>query len=119
MADPKQLRFLWWVGGIVLALLLLVVHPWLLGVPGRIAELRFKHAVREGMSRAEVAALAKSTRGDCCFLAPQIEPNTGPMEIDYTEWWTSCVRGGTTYLLDFDQHDRFRSWHAQPWKLGC
>jgi hypothetical protein len=70
----------WWIIGILTLVLLLVgFHPYIIGLPGRINEVQFQHALHTGMSRKEAIQLARSLGGsNFAFgsdLAPRWEGN--------------------------------------------
>lgn len=117
-----------WVVGIGAGLLiLLMIHPLLLGLPGRIGEFRFERGLHEGMSRGDVAALAHSTGGQSGSgewlwgesNGAREEIDSGALPIMYADLETICVGSGNLYLLHFDRADRLSSWRAEYWSQGC
>jgi hypothetical protein len=119
----------WWIMGILILLLLLVVfHPYAIGLPGRINETRFQHALHTGMSRKEAIQLAQSLKATNIAggsdLAPHWADNLssgspGKIDLLFTDYGTICIVGGRWYTLFFGADWKLRSWRVQPWGNAC
>jgi hypothetical protein len=110
LASTNRRRFVWWVVGTSIALVLITSHQWIFGLPGRIGEFQFERSLRNGMSRNEVAALIRSTGGDGWI---------GSGGVRYIDQSTLCVSTGREYLLNYDQNGRLTSWSVVPWDVAC
>ena len=104
----------WRLGVAVLATALVVGHPYLLGLTGRISEFRFEHRLRTGTPREQVLALALRLGYTPEPWARDVrEGATGPLQVTFTDFATLCISGGKNYDLMFDQRSRLIDWKVE------
>lgn len=84
----------WYGWACLVLILLLVLHPWILELPGRIASFRFGRGLHVGMTRAQVQALEDHIES----LKAQQELNFGPdypNDVTFATWqhsvWRSAI----------------------------
>lgn len=118
------------VGLCILAIALFFVHPYLFGLPGRIAETLFQSGLHQGLPRADVIRLA-SKLGGMDTMQDRINSNDprwtldlshgapGQLDIIFIDSLTFCIEGGNWYTLNFGADWKLRSWSEQPWGSGC
>ena len=111
---PGRPRY-WWraLAAVIIFVGVVFGHQWMLGLPGRIGELRFQSALRPGMTIAQATDLASSVGGDPSNGAP----NT--MTIRFVDNTTFCFSGGNEYTIQFDDHQLLKSWKSKPWTNFC
>lgn len=99
---------------IVLGIFILV-HPWVLGIQGRINEYRFGQMLRSGMSRAEVRDLETNlgaTQNPCCIMDSPV--------ARFDDFVFFCYVSGTQYILSFKgRHYSLGNWTAEKWTDRC
>jgi hypothetical protein len=106
----------------IIALVLVVIHPYLLGLTGRVAETIFQHELRVGMQRSDVVSLARRLGGnvDSPRWMDNLETGApGKMNVTFIDLVTLCISGGRTYGLTFNGHWRLTSWGASRWGNAC
>lgn len=109
-----------------LGVLLLFCHPWLLGLPGRVAEMRFAGNLRHGMTRGEIIRLAVKYGGTGPF-STDLEQNdptydwrsNGDLEVWFTDHLTLCISGGKAFSFYFDRNWTLLEWKVQGWGTAC
>lgn len=95
-----------------LALGLILFHPVIFGLPGRIGETLFLMRIRTGMSADQVRALMTKTGGmeyggDNGFI------------VHYADFEMVCFARGDAIHVTFDTNDNVRSWQVDEWSDGC
>lgn len=137
-----------WVGlsvVVVLFLTLCVMHPYLLGLSGRIHENRFDSDLRLGLTRIDVVQLAQKTDGEVLCSASHpcdgklynhrgysswetnqdeaikyaLKDRSGTLKVQYADQLTLCFVAGNVYDLSFDESGHLRSWRVDQWTDGC
>jgi hypothetical protein len=93
--------------------MLVVVHPWILGFPGRIQEWRFQAGLHRGMTRAKVLELANATGNESYT---EDNGNVDVMGIDVA---TICIETGKKWIVQFDDSGRATTWNVVPNGSGC
>ncbi len=104
-----------WRIGCGIILLLLLIHPWLFGLPGRLQEYRFQHGLKPGMTKDQVSRLWASTG-----------VQDGPVPDQYNglhflsvDWATLCDDRGQDIWVFFDRQKHVQSWNTSPYRTGC
>lgn len=101
--------------GITLAvtIVLILAHPWLFGLPGRVQEWRFQLGLHKGITRAQVLHLASATGN-----AASTEPN-GNVDIVGWDFGTVCIASGKERIAQFDDAGRAALWNVTAHGDGC
>jgi hypothetical protein len=105
----------------------LFVHPYLLGLKGRIDEIRFARHLRNGLSRDQVLSLGAkygatapggsdvSSGGEAAY-----DPSSdGAVNLQFVDFVTLCVSGGKNYAVYFSPALRVTEWKVEPWGNAC
>jgi hypothetical protein len=107
-------------------LVLVVLHPYIFGLPGRIAEMRFQMGLRRGLTRAEIIRLAQKYKGTGPFGTglDMTEPvwdwrSEGAVHIQFVDWSTLCIVGGKDYAFYFSPNWRLTEWKVAGWGNAC
>ncbi len=114
-----------WVSLVVV--ILFFVHPYLLGLPGRVHELKFEHQLHRGLSRAEVLRLSEQTGGQrgfpgnvvSDFERARAETKSGVELFWFMDQGTVCITSGNLYHLHFDRTNRLMGWTTSRWSDTC
>lgn len=109
----QRFRFVW-----PLLIALFLLHPLLVGIPGRIDSFRFGRHLSYGQPSDEVEKLRNATSPENGRL-PFSESYGSPVVIRYMTWGSFCIEGGEQYALVFDSEQRLRSWSVEDWTDGC
>jgi hypothetical protein len=101
-------------------LALLFAHPYILGLPGRIAEARFQKAIRPGMTRSELQRLADEYGGRGLLGGPlHAERSSGLLIVSFTDSVTFCIVGGKEYDFYFRPDSTLTEWKTRAWANAC
>ncbi len=109
-------RYAGW--GCVILVVLFLSHPWLLGLPGRIASIRFANGLHVGMSQDQVQLLEDKIES----RSAQEDMNYGPeapRDVNFATWGTLCVTRGIQYILYYDETQHLTSWKIRDWGDSC
>lgn len=105
---------------------LLFLHPYLFGLPGRIAENRFQKELRPGMTRTEIIRLAQEYGGTGPFRQSLDATKStwdwrsdGALHVWFTDSETFCIVGGNDYGFYFSPQWKLVEWKVQPWGNAC
>lgn len=107
---------------IAVILAIVVIHPYLLGLPGRVAEATFQHELRLGMHRSDAVRLARRLGGN--VDSPRWMDNLktgapGNLDVTFIDLVTLCISGGKNYELGFSGQWRLTSWDVSRWGSAC
>lgn len=118
--------------GIVVVMLF---HPYLIGLPGRFDETRFARGLHAGLSRQQVqnliadthgsidpaaANMAEAERENCRSRPASCTLNVNhALPVSYVEFATLCAASGQVFLLQFDHSNHLESWQTLDWTDGC
>jgi hypothetical protein len=104
---------------------LLFLHPYIFGLPGRIAEARFQRQIHSGMTRSEIVRLAEEYGGSGLLgmglsgNAPYDWRSDGLLIVSFTDTSTFCVVGGKEYDFYFRPDWTLTEWKAHDWGNAC
>lgn len=104
---------------------LLFLHPYIFGLPGRIAEARFQRQIHAGMTPSEILRLAQEYGGsgpDGMSLvknAPYDWRSDGLLIVTFTNISTFCVVGGKEYDFYFRPDWTLTEWKRHDWEDAC
>ncbi|MBV9334088.1 MAG: hypothetical protein JO146_08775 [Candidatus Eremiobacteraeota bacterium] len=119
-----------WRFAVVLVIALLAfawLHPYIFGLPGRIAEIRFERNIHKGMTRSEIVRLALKYGGSGP-LGPLGSPtpdgaydwrSDGALDVQFTDFATFCIVGGKWFRFYFLPNWTLTQWEVQPWGNAC
>lgn len=109
------MRWLVWTVVVVLTIAILVfAHPYLFGLPGRIAESRLRSGLRTGMTRDQVLRLGRERDGNAGW-----DDVTQVQEFQYVDFGTICTSGGERFDVRFDNAMQVQSWTEKRWVTAC
>jgi hypothetical protein len=97
-------------------------HPYVFGLPGRLAETSFQEQIRPGMTRSQVIALARKYGGKTPFfsdLEPYVRGPDGALNVFFVDWATFCVGNGNNYSFYFRPNSKLRSWKVERLGNAC
>jgi hypothetical protein len=100
----------------------LVLHPYIFGLPGRIAEANFQRRIHPGITRAEVMLLARRYGGTTPFfgdLEPYVRGPSGELNVWFADWVSLCIVNGKNYSFYFSPNSELRSWKVEPLGNAC
>jgi hypothetical protein len=100
----------------------LFVHPYVFGLPGRIAEMRFQEQLRPGISRLEALRLARQYGGKTPYfsdLRPYIYGPNGESQVWFVDWVSLCVVDGNVYSVYFSPSSKLTSWKVDRLGNAC
>jgi|GEM_PF-4713455 len=100
-------------------IILLIIHPLILGLPGRIGETVFQVNLHSGLARTHAVALRRVTLGSDAGVSARATDSKDYLEAWYTDWATLCLGGGKHYVLHFGKDGRLQSWGVEEWTDGC
>lgn len=88
---------------------LIILHPYVFGLSGRLSELMFQSKLHKGMPRAEAVDLARRFGGTDlggARIAPSwVDSRThgaaGSTDVQFVDFATLCVVNGKWYTLNF------------------
>ena len=98
----------------LLFILLFVLHPQIIGLPGRFSEVSFERQLHKGMPRAQINALINSTGGTIYRGAPDNGVN-----VQFFDSATICLSQGDSVHLNFSADDRLQSWSIDRGADSC
>jgi hypothetical protein len=104
---------------------LLFLHPYIFGLPGRIAEARFQKKIHPGMTRSEIVRLAEEYGGSGLLgaglagNAPYDWRSDGVLSVSFTDSITFCVVGGKVYDFYFRPDWTLTEWKTHEWGSAC
>lgn len=105
----------------IVSFVIFLLFP-MLGIPGRVDELRFELGLSVGMTYDETLQLRHEVGGDDIRAKPTKANYNDPRGILYV-WFMKggfiCIAGGDLYQIIFDAKKRVRSWTVEPWIDGC
>jgi hypothetical protein len=111
---------------IVAAAICVLLHPYIFGLKGRIAEAGFEARLHKGMSRGDVRRLALQSggAGPVESLSPSENPpydriSDGAIDVRFTDFATLCVTGGKWFRLYFAPDWSLTQWETQSWHSAC
>ena len=116
----NSIRSRWPVWVLVLLGVVVILHPYVLGLIGRINENIFRRELHVGMARGEVLARARAlgyVREP--WKRDEVEGATGPLYIQFVDFDTLCISGGKAFDLNFDNHLRLTTWVVTDWQNAC
>jgi len=98
-------------------------HPYLLGLPGRIAESRFQSHIRSGMKCADVVRLANVYGGK----GPQREDlspywhciTDQPLGVEFVDFTTLCISDGKDFTFTFRPDKTLEGWTVADSGSAC
>jgi hypothetical protein len=116
-----------WLAVALAAVIMLIIHPWLFGLPGRIESIRFRAGLHEGMTRAQVRRLIEITHGDTSisvtpmteFQGMRQETEAGVTLVHFIDMASLCEASGPLYHLRFDRDGRLGPWTVTSWVNVC
>jgi hypothetical protein len=104
-------------------LALLFLHPYIVGLPGRIAEMEFGSEVHSGMTEPEIVQLARKYGGRAPFGTVAGESThelySGTVIVRFVDVVTLCVEGGNNYTLYFSPDGRLTESKVTRWESAC
>jgi hypothetical protein len=106
-------------------LALLFLHPYIFGLPGRIAEARFQKQIHSGMTRSEIISLAEEYGGSGLLgmglvkHPPYDWRSDGSLIVAFTDTSTFCVVGGKEYDFYFRPDGTLTEWKTHGWGNAC
>jgi hypothetical protein len=106
-------------------LALLFLHPYIFGLPSRIAETRFQKQIHSGMRRSEIVRLAEEYGGSGLLgtglagNAPYDWRSDGLLIVSFTDSSTFCVVGGKEYDFYFRPDGTLTEWKTHGWGNAC
>jgi hypothetical protein len=122
---PNIWTALWRHRGLVITLslfyfVLLLLHPYIFGLPGRIAEDRFQKKIHSGMTRPEILRLAEAYGGSGLLGSPLYDQRSdGLLIVSFTDSVTFCVVGGKEYDFYFRPDWMLTEWKVHDWGNAC
>jgi hypothetical protein len=98
----------------------LIVHPYIFGLPGRIAEHRFQKNIHSGMTRSRILRLAEAYGGRG-LLGGQLyaQRSDGLLIVSFADWSTLCIVGGKEYDFYFRPDSTLTGWKTRRWENAC
>jgi hypothetical protein len=105
-----------------MVIILVLGHPWLLGLWGRVGEQTFQHDLRIGMPRSEVLALARRSGGRAYVPTPSYSIESGApgqLRVSFVDSFTLCIENGKEYQLLFNERWMLTGWEASDWGNAC
>jgi len=110
------------VAVILVYLSVLALHPYVFGLPGRIAEIKFQRQIHPGVTRSEVVRLAQRYGGTTPFFGdfqPGVRGPEGGVNVWFVDWETFCIVDGNDYSFYFAPDSTLRSWKVQRLSNAC
>ena len=107
---------------VTIALALLFLHPYIIGLPWRVGEIIFAHQIHKGMTRSEVIALAVKYGGTGLgsrALAPDDDPQGGFLSVQFLDWASLCVGGGREFDFHFYKNGTLAYREVGSWSGAC
>lgn len=92
---------------------LVLFHPFILGLPGRIGEALFLAQVNKGMNESQLFALMTRTGGDGPGFGKRW-PGVGYMTVG-----TICIAAGDVIYVALDSKGHPSSWYVDQWHDQC
>src|SRR5581483_6791863 len=111
----------------VIYVALLLFHPYLFGLPGRIAEVQFQRHIRLGMKRSEIVRSAKQYGGTGPGFSDVTTAENSPydwrsdasLDVYFIDFATLCVTGGRAYYFYFRPDFTLMAWKSEGWSNAC
>jgi|SRR5580698_5029899 hypothetical protein len=121
MGAPVKKRWITWSTSAIIGIALLLGHPYLLGVRGRIDEYHFHRDLRLGMARSEILTLARRFGGRVYVPSGTFIANGAPelLRVSFVDSFTFCSEDGKEYQLSFSSHWRLTGWTVSDWGNAC
>ena len=102
-----------WMTVLISVVVLVIFHPLIFGLPGRIGEALFLTQINTSMKEEQVLALMMRTGGDESWLG-----TSGPT-VRFTTIGTICVASGDEVRVTLDDQGHPRSWSVDHWGEFC
>ena len=111
---PSQPHY-WWraLASVMIFVRRVCGYQFVLGLPGRIGEMRLEHSLRAGMTTAQATEVARNVGGN-----PSGQ-STNEIRIRFVDIYDLCASGGREFTLLFDDDNILRSWKSSPWNEAC
>lgn len=106
-------RSAFWMTVVISVVVLVIFHPLIFGLPGRIGEALFMTLINTRMEEEQVLALMTRTGGEESWFG-----SNGP-EVRYTTIGTICVATGDAVHVALDNQGHPRSWYVDHWGEFC
>lgn len=107
----------------IVLVILIFVHPYIFGLPGRIEELGFITGVHSGMTQSELIERANKFGGQGPFgfavgnLPDEVRPGT--VVFQFVDSVSVCIGGGNRYIFHFTPNGRLETWKRIRWESAC
>lgn len=108
---------------IIVLVVLFFVHPYLFGLPGRMAEMMLLRQVHRGITQSELIQLTNKYGGEgpYGFVVGNSsdEGRTGTVVFQFTDIISLCIEGGKRYIFHFAADGRLATWKTVRWESAC